>query len=90
MGLRTDDVDSVGVLGGWNADEEVVGFDIAVDEGLFMDGLYTSNLCVCVSVSHALPGESNVERSAAAMPNAHMREEKKLCSPSASPPCTLS
>lgn len=37
---KINDMDNVGTLGAWSADEEVVGFDVSVDEVLFVDGLY--------------------------------------------------
>lgn len=38
------DVDDVGVLRRRTADEEVVRFDVSVDQVLFVDGLYTGEL----------------------------------------------
>lgn len=40
----TDEVDGIGIFASWHTDEEVVGLDVAVDEGLFVDRLYTGNL----------------------------------------------
>lgn len=34
-----DNVDDIGRLGAWPADEEVVGLDVSIDEVLFVDGL---------------------------------------------------
>lgn len=36
---EVDDMDDIGALGARAADEEVVGFDVAVDEVLLVDGL---------------------------------------------------
>lgn len=41
---RTDEVDDIGVLGTRYANEEIVGLNVAVDEGLVMYGLYAGNL----------------------------------------------
>jgi hypothetical protein len=41
---EVDDVNSVGALGAGTTDEKVVGFDITVDEVLFVDRLYPSEL----------------------------------------------
>jgi hypothetical protein len=41
---EVDYVDDVGGLCAWFADEEVVGFDVSVDEVLFVDGLDSREL----------------------------------------------
>ena len=41
---RTDEVNDIGVLGTGHANEEVVGFDVAVDEGFLVDRLDTRHL----------------------------------------------
>lgn len=43
---RTDYVYEIRILGTWNSNEEVIGLDIPVDEGLLMDCLYTGNLLI--------------------------------------------
>ena len=43
-GLLTDDMDGVGSLGSWDTDQEVIRFDVAINEGLVVDGLDTSDL----------------------------------------------
>jgi hypothetical protein len=42
--IHTDYIDDVGTLGAGGADEEVIGLDIAVNEGLVVDGLYAGKL----------------------------------------------
>ena len=42
---EVDDVDDVLGLSTWPADEEVIGLDVTVDEGLLVNGLNTRNLC---------------------------------------------
>jgi hypothetical protein len=42
---EVDNVDNVGALGAWTADEEVVGLDVPVDEVLLVDGLHPGQLC---------------------------------------------
>ena len=45
---HTDYVDCVGILGAGDADEKIIGLDVAVNEGLVMDGLDTRDLqAVC-------------------------------------------
>ena len=39
-----DDMDDISELGAGTADEEVIGFDVTVDEVLLVDGLYTGKL----------------------------------------------
>lgn len=34
-----DDVDNISSLGVWSANEEIIGFDIAVNQVLLVDGL---------------------------------------------------
>jgi hypothetical protein len=41
---KVDNVDDIGALGAWTADEEVVGLDVTVDEVLLVDGLDTRQL----------------------------------------------
>ncbi len=41
---HTNYVDDISVLGAWHSYEEVVWFDIAVNEGFVMNGLDTSDL----------------------------------------------
>ena len=41
---HTDDVNGVGGLGAWHTDQEIVGFDITIDEGFLVDRLHTGNL----------------------------------------------
>jgi hypothetical protein len=36
---KVDNVDDIGALGAWTANEKVVGLDVAVDEVLLVDGL---------------------------------------------------
>jgi hypothetical protein len=36
---KVDNVDNIGALGAWTANEKVVGLDVAVDEVLLVDGL---------------------------------------------------
>jgi len=42
---EVDNVDNVGALGAWAADEEVVGLDVSVDEVLLVDSLHPRQLC---------------------------------------------
>lgn len=42
--ILTNKVNNVGILTSRYTNQEVVGFDITVYEGLFMDRLYTGNL----------------------------------------------
>jgi hypothetical protein len=41
---KIDDVDDIGGFGAWSADEEIVRFDISVDEVLFVNRLYPRKL----------------------------------------------
>jgi len=43
---EVDDMDDVGALGAWPADQEVVGLDVSVDEVLLVDGLDARQLTV--------------------------------------------
>lgn len=36
---KVDDVNDIGSFSAWSANEEIVGFDIAVDEIFLVDGL---------------------------------------------------
>ena len=51
-------MDDILSLAGYLADQEVVGFDVPVDEVLFVDRLDTGKLCEVVSKSAALQHES--------------------------------
>jgi len=55
--ILTNKVNNVGVLTSRYTNQEVVGFDITVYEGLFMNRLYTSNLYP--GVSNLKMGEHN-------------------------------
>jgi hypothetical protein len=43
---EVDNMDDVGTLGAWTADQEVVGLDVPVDEVLLVDGLDARQLTV--------------------------------------------
>jgi hypothetical protein len=45
---EVDNVDNIGALGAWPADQEVVGLNVPVDQVLLVDGLHPRQL---VSVS---------------------------------------
>ena len=46
---HTDDVNGVGGLGAWHTDQEIVGFDITIDQVLLVDSLYAGDLVTSVS-----------------------------------------
>lgn len=43
-GTRTDDMNGISSLGARDTDQKVVGLDVAIDEGLLVNGLHTGHL----------------------------------------------
>jgi hypothetical protein len=41
---KINDVNDVGRFGVWSTYQEIIGFDVAVDEVLFVDGLHSGEL----------------------------------------------